>query len=231
MYNFHYNFIINKYGPRVRLCMTDTDSLLYDIQTEDVYEDMRQHLNMFDTSEYPVTHPCYSIANKKRLGTFKDETHGKPILEFVGLRAKSYSLVVLNDDDDDGDDYEGINVKEKRVAKGVPRVAIKNKLRHANYKECLFSSIVAGGGGGDRTTVENIQKFTSAQIIRSENHRLYTREIVKLSLSPYDDKRYVLDNGVDTLAYGHYLIRQRHLDEDGDDDETMTPPAKRIRRE
>ena len=130
--------------------MTDTDSLLYDIRTNDVYEDIKENLSLFDTSEYPITHPCYSLVDKKRLGTFKDETHAKPILEFVGLCAKCYSLLVLQD----------VDKKEKRVAKGVPRVAINKHLKHYDFKDCLF-------------TTNNQQKYTFAQIVRSENHFLY----------------------------------------------------------
>ena len=115
MYRFHYGFTMNSYGSRARLCMTDTDSLLYDIRTDDVYKDMGEHLELFDTSEYPKAHPCYSETNKKKLGTFKDETNGTPILEFVGLRAKCYSFITAND-------------KEKKVAKGVPRSAIATQL-------------------------------------------------------------------------------------------------------
>lgn len=93
VYNFHYKFIVSKYGPRARLCMTDTDSLLYDIQTDDVYKDIEQNLALFDTTDNPPSHPCYRKTNKKKLGKFKDETKGVPIVEFVGLRAKCYSLV------------------------------------------------------------------------------------------------------------------------------------------
>lgn len=195
MYNFHYNFIVNKYKSRVQLCMTDTDSLLYNIQTDDVYTDIQNHLDLFDTSEYPVTHPCYSIKNKKRLGTFKDETKSKPILEFIGLRAKSYSLLMEEEDDNE-------KKKEKKVAKGVPRTAIEKQLTHEKYKKCLFLT-------SDNLTHRQGQMYTHAQVIRSENHQLYTREMVKLSLSPYDDKRYVLDNGQRTLAYGHYSIQEK----------------------
>ena len=124
MYRFHYGFILTTYGSRARLCMTDTDSLLYDIQTDDVYKDIQKRLDLFDTSDYPTTHPCHSNINMKKLGTFKDETKSIPILEFVGLRAKCYSFVTLND-------------KEKKVAKGVPRSAIKNQLKHQQYKQCL----------------------------------------------------------------------------------------------
>lgn len=92
IYKLHYEFIVNPYGPRVRLSMTDTDSLLYDILTDDVYKDIDRHLVLFDTSGYPLTHPCYS-GTKKMLGTFKNETNGVPILEFVGLRANAIRLL------------------------------------------------------------------------------------------------------------------------------------------
>ena len=49
----------------------------------------------------------------------------------------------------------------------------------------------------------------------------YTMRVNKQALSPYDDKRYILDNGHDTLAYGHYRIRAAD-----DDDESAPPPAK-----
>ena len=179
MYRFHYGFIVNTYGPRVRLCMTDTDSLLYFIQTDDVYKDIEQNLALFDTSDYPTTHPCYCEVNKKKLGTFKDETNGVPILEFVGLRAKCYSLITVNNN-------------EKKVAKGVPRVAIVNQLKHQLYKDCVKTKC---------------QLYTTAQTIRSEQHILYTKQIAKQSLSPYDDKRYILDDGESTFAYGHYKIQ------------------------
>ena len=73
------------------------------------------------------------MLNKKRLGTFKDETHAKPIVEFVGWRAKSYSLLVLQDDGDKN---------LKRVAKGVPRVAVPVSYTHLDvYKRQDFSSL------------------------------------------------------------------------------------------
>ena len=39
MNEFHYDYITNKYGNKPRLLFTDTDSLMYEIKTEDVYED------------------------------------------------------------------------------------------------------------------------------------------------------------------------------------------------
>ena len=45
------------------------------------------------------------------------------------------------------------------------------------------------------------------KIIRSKNHKLGCYEINKISLSCFDDKRYILDNGIKSYAYGHYLIK------------------------
>lgn len=93
MYNFHQNHMLRKYGAeKVKLLFTDTDSLMYQIQT-DVYKDMQEDQDLFDTSEYPPEHFLFSEANKKKIGKFKDENAGEPVLEFVGLRAKMYSMV------------------------------------------------------------------------------------------------------------------------------------------
>ena len=90
MYDFHYNYI-KKYGPKAKLLMTDMDSLMYEIETDDFFEDIREdNKDKFDTSNFEN----YSLPrlNKKVPGMFKDEVGGKIISEFVGLRAKSYAF-------------------------------------------------------------------------------------------------------------------------------------------
>ena len=58
MYNFHYNYIKPKYGEKALLLMTDTDSLCYEIETEDFYKDIAGDVeSKFDTSAYPKNHP------------------------------------------------------------------------------------------------------------------------------------------------------------------------------
>ena len=71
-----------------------SNSLTYEVQTDDIYEDMKSVAEeMFDSSDYPTTHPLYSETNKKRVGCWKDEnSSGSPISEFVGLWAKLYSI-------------------------------------------------------------------------------------------------------------------------------------------
>ena len=98
MYDFHYNYIKQKYGHKAKLLLTDTDSLMYKIETEDFYNDICVDVeHRFDTSDYPPNHPSGipSGFNKKVLGMFKDEANGKVIDEFVGLRAKLYSYKML----------------------------------------------------------------------------------------------------------------------------------------
>ena len=73
MYEFFYNQMKARYGRKCELVYTDTDSLILDIQTEDVYKDMQEHSWMYDTSNYPKDHPLYDAANKKVLGKMKDE--------------------------------------------------------------------------------------------------------------------------------------------------------------
>jgi hypothetical protein len=70
----------------------------------------------------------YSLTNKKVLGKIKDETHGFPIQEFVGLRPKMYSIHYT----------ENNKQVEKKTAKGIKKSVRKRKLRHAGYRECLF---------------------------------------------------------------------------------------------
>ena len=175
MYDFYYNRMKGQYGDRCQLLYTDTDSLLLEIQTEDVYQDMADHAHLYDTSDYPQDHPLYSTVNKKVLGKMKDECAGRPIAEYVGLRPKMYSIL----------EADGKNIKK---AKGVKKNVVKKHIRHEQYKEALF----------ERRTFRH-----GMEVLRSERHRIYGQHLNKVSLSPFDSKRWIADNGVDTLAYGH----------------------------
>ena len=85
MYDFHYNYIKNKYGDRAKLLFTDADSLTYEIEAEDVYQDFWYDKDKFNNSDYPENSPYYDTSNKKVIGKFKDEAAGTPIVEFFGL--------------------------------------------------------------------------------------------------------------------------------------------------
>ena len=99
MYEFHYYYMVPKYGNRLKLCYMDTDSLVYDIKTEDFYEDIANDVEArFDTSGYSKTdfRPLPIGLNKKVIGLMKDELGGKIMPEFVAFRPKLYSYKVLD---------------------------------------------------------------------------------------------------------------------------------------
>ena len=149
MYDFHYNKMKARYEENIKLLFTDTDSLCYEIKTEDIYQDMAEELEEYDTSEYPTDHPLYSITNKKVLGKMKDEVKGVPIEEFVGLRPMMYSLKYTKKD----------RCIEKKTAKGITRNVTEKVITHQDYKDCLF---------------EQKLKLTSMKQIRSEAHQIYS---------------------------------------------------------
>ena len=85
MYEFHYDYIKNNYGNNSRLLFTGTDSLMYEIKTEDAYEDFSNDKELFDFSNYSTKSKCYDYSSKLVVGKMKDETAGVAIKEFVGL--------------------------------------------------------------------------------------------------------------------------------------------------
>ena len=129
IYDFHCGYILPKYGKNQKLLFTDTDSLCYEIQTEDFFKDISEDVeDYFDTSNFPKDHPSgiQVKKNKKVPGMMKDEAGGKIIEEFVGLRAKLYS-------------YKMFKGKEEKKCKGIKKSVIKKNISHEDYKECLFS--------------------------------------------------------------------------------------------
>ena len=184
MYDFHYNYIKSKYNDKAKLLFTDTDSLAYEIQTEDFYRDISPDVQaMFDTSNFNSKGHPSGIAvgkNKKVVGMFKDEVGGKIIEEFVGLRAKLYSYKMFE------------SKKEAKKCKGVKQKVVEKTITFDDYKRCLFS--------GER-------QYRQMMTFRSRKHEIFTEEINKVALSADDDKRIILPDKVNTLAYGHYATR------------------------
>ena len=95
MYDFHYNYIKQKYREKAKLLFTDTDSLTYEIEVKD--SDFWTSKEKFDNSDYQENSTFYNNTNKKVIGKFKIEAAGTPIVEFVGLRSKMYSYIKDND--------------------------------------------------------------------------------------------------------------------------------------
>ena len=122
MYEFHYKYIKNTFNAK--LLFTDTDSLVYEIKTEDVYEDFYLDKDLFDFSDYPLHSKFFDPVNKKVIGKMKDEFKGKIISEFVGLNSKMYSLIIVDNE-------------EVTKAKGVNK-----KLKHKEFVNVLFNKKV-----------------------------------------------------------------------------------------
>ena len=191
MYQFHYDHIKKLYPEESsKLCFTDTDSFLYRLKTKNVYGDMVNHRELYDFSNFSRYHPCFlgmsleewkaiMYNNKCVLGKYKDELAGVLLLEFVGLRSKMYSFCS----------------EESEVKKlgGIPKFIVKNTLTFDDFKGSLL---------------EQSESVARMKVFRSNNHHVTTKLQTKISLSCFDDKRYITEDGISTLAHGHYLIEQ-----------------------
>ena len=93
MYDWYYNKLKKKYGENCTLLYTDTDSILVEMKTKDVYKDMSETKDEYDFSDYSTDHPLYDEPKKKVIGKLKDECAGAPIAEYTGLRPKLYSVL------------------------------------------------------------------------------------------------------------------------------------------
>ena len=94
MYEFHYDYMLPKYGDRIKLCYMDTDSYVYNINTEDFYKDIAEDVEKrFDTSGYTKDRPSLKMLpigkNKKVIGLMKDELGGGIMKEFTALTLRA----------------------------------------------------------------------------------------------------------------------------------------------
>ena len=152
------------------MLFTDTDSLAYEIKSENVYDESYKWKDLFDFSNYSKDSKFYDDTNKKVIGKMKDEYHGVITDEFIGLRPKTYSI-------------KKIDGSESSTAKGVNIATEFNE-----FKDFLLNKKI----------IRHKMK-----IIPATKHKIGTYEIDKISLSCFDDKRQVVDDGVHTLAYFH----------------------------
>ena len=182
IYEFWYDYLKPKYGDKVKLCYTDTDSFIIHIITEDFFENISNDVEKcYDTSNYDE---CNSVENDKRplpigknrkvIGLFKDELGGRIMKEFCALRAKTYSYLMDHD-------------SEVKKSKGTKKFIIKKKLMFENYKDCLLN---------DKILLKSQQSF------KSNYREVYTGEINKIALSSNEDKRLQTSDGIKTYPYG-----------------------------
>ena len=147
---------------------------MYEIKTEDDYEDFSKDKNMFYFSNYSTELKYYDNSNKLAVGKMKDKKAGVIIKEFVGLKPKMHSFLV-----DDSSDHKKAKVVYKNVVATIS---------HGEYKDVLLN---------------NKCLRYSVNIIESKKHRIGTYEIDKISLSCFDGKIYIQNNECDGLALGY----------------------------
>ena len=190
MYKFHYEYVKPKWEDRVELLFTDTDSFCYKLRTNDFFDDISGDTRAwFDTSGYEKDHALYSVENKKKIGYMKDECCGNQIIRFCGLRSKLCAYEVNRLRNGKGELEHNV---EKKKCKGIREYVVKKNVTIDDYEECLLS---------------DKPKYRTMNVIRSRKHNICSEKINKKALSSDDDKRIILPNKIDTLAIGHYSLR------------------------
>jgi hypothetical protein len=196
MYNFFYNVIRKKY-PTARLIYTDTDSLHLYIETEDLYQDIvndKDFLDQFDLNDYDPNNPMFVgipqediVKNKKIPGKFSDDNNGVVVREEIALKSKMYRIECSN------------NIYKNR-AKGVPKVLQAGftlndyKNSHSHFHEWRPENM--------------LKRQNTYNIHCDKNLKMSIRETNKVVFSSFNDKRYTLDDGVHSYAYGHWRIQE-----------------------
>ena len=130
MYKFWYSTIVPTYGKRVQFVYSDTDSIIIDIETDDIIKEIQGPLaHLLDLSNFPLNHPLYSDRCKGELSKLKIETAPYHMIEFIALKPKTYSYTTTQSDQVCDDTL-------KRVPKHI-----RNSLNLETYKECLYSNM------------------------------------------------------------------------------------------
>lgn len=179
MYELYYDVFKQYYDTKVNLLYSDTDSLVLEIFTEDVYYDMKYKFkNILDFSNYDISHEMFTKEHQGCLGYLKDETKGIPIQEFCGLRPKMYSYT--------------FGQNNKRTAKGIKKYVLNQELNHNMYLNILKT--------------KRSLRHKQCNII-SKKHNVTTVLTNKISLSPYYDKMFLCNDAVTCYAFGHYSTK------------------------
>ena len=170
--------MVPKYSlDKLKLFYMDTDSLVYNIKTEDFYAVIADDVETrFDTSGYNKkdTRPLPIGKNKKVISLMKDELGGKIITGLVALGLKLYS-------------YKVLGVSKDKKCKGIKKCVVKRTLTFEDYKSCLF---------------DNSTEYWVQLMLRLSKHEFHNIEVNKVVLNRNDDKISKRD-GISTFARGH----------------------------
>lgn len=196
MYDFYYNVLQEHFGEKgVSLIYTDTDSLAVQIKTVDVIKDFQKLSFHMDFSNLDSAHPLYDPKNKAQLFKFKEEFGFKPLSRLCALKSKVYSFELACEHDVGmGSQGACLFCRNKRYnplninrLKGIQKRTAR-QIHFEKYLKCVKEPY--------------IQRNTVNQIC-SKRQKLSTITVNKISLSSFDDKRYVFNCGIHTEPYSN----------------------------
>lgn len=177
--SFVYLYLKPKFNRRLEVAYSDTDSLFISCCSPNFYAEIREDAEQYwDLSGLPKDHPCYDDKNMRKIDFMKIEYGTKIIRSIVCLKAKVYAVL-----------FHCMSTIQK--CKGIPKTSLK-AVKYQDYYNILFSE--------EKMVVDTVT-------FRSYKHQLYTLFSKRLSLTPQDDKRFVLSDKVSTLAHGHWRTR------------------------
>lgn len=187
----------------------DTDSVMLCVQTDNIYEDMLENeKDWFDLSNFPTTgefSKYHSDRNIRKLSYMKDEAAGKVISHFMYIKPKMYmyqyhdNFQKKNDESEYTEWNQGVfgqwssTIGCVKKGKGIPAVSLARDIDFGMFEQCL------------ETTKSFTVKYNS---IQSKKHEIFSMQHVKKGLSSSYYKRYVLDDCINTLPYGHVDIKE-----------------------
>ncbi|XP_066585192.1 uncharacterized protein [Prorops nasuta] len=183
LYDFHYNYMKTSFNDCAKILFMDSDSLIYEIKHFDIYETIKRDCRtMFDTSDYS-TNNIYKIplVNKKVPGLMKDENNEYIMKEFIGLRSKMYAIQV----------FDKCDIKK---IKGISSNVVKRNITFQDNLDCLYNQDI---------------KVSLPGRINSKMHKVFSILGEKIALNPYDDKRFIMDDFVNTLPWGHFKSNEK----------------------
>ena len=204
MYEFWYDHLKVKYGDKIKLIHTDTDSFVIEVKTDDIYKDMYEDRHLYDFSDYPKDHPNYDVVNKKVYDIFSDDLNGKIVTEFTADKPKMYSYEYIDNYLDmlkncEPDEYKLVKSKI-HSNEYIDNYTISNKnkhkgtnisvdLKHNEYKRALYKEELI------------YKEFYNLQL---NKQKIYLDKINKIALNPFDSKRHWIDN-INSVPYGYKI--------------------------
>ena len=192
-----FQVLLKKYGSKIQLLYTDTDSLMICLQSENINTDIEKIREWLDTSNFNPNHPLYSPNNANELFHVKMELPSHSILAGVFLKAKAYALLIRPNNDQFvfenkkklSSDYctRPDSFLQLHRCKGVPAVARKNLL-FEHYLNVLAENKLT-------------HKVTYNKL-SSKAHTVHQIKQKKLALTSFEDKRQLLNCSIHTKPYG-----------------------------